>query len=300
MTYNIDFVGKRKLFFGISIVLLLASIASLFIQQLNLGIDFVSGTRLDIAIGKPVNIDQSRALLKKLGYESPNARVGGAKEDILIFRTSETISTAKVSKIEEAFNKEFATKVNIQSQVVDPIIGQELARNAIIATLLSCIAIVIYVSIRFEYRFAIAAVITLLHDALFTVGMFSILQLEVDVVFIAAVLTIIGYSINDTIVIFDRIRENYQELEPKKWEDLANMVNQSISQTLVRSLNTALTVLLAAFALVFLGGESIRNFSIALILGLFSGAYSSIFVASQIWAVWTWRSMQKKRKAEAA
>jgi preprotein translocase SecF subunit len=190
--------------------------------------------------------------------------------------------------------------VNIQSQVVDPIIGQELARNAIIATLLSCIAIVIYVSIRFEYRFAIAAVITLLHDALFTVGMFSILQLEVDVVFIAAVLTIIGYSINDTIVIFDRIRENYQELEPKKWEDLANMVNQSISQTLVRSLNTALTVLLAAFALVFLGGESIRNFSIALILGLFSGAYSSIFVASQIWAVWTWRSMQKKRKAEAA
>lgn len=300
MTYNIDFVGKRKLFFGISIVLMLACIASLFIQQLNLGIDFVSGTRLDIAIGKPVNIDQSRALLKKLGYESPNARVGGAKEDILIFRTSETISTEKVSKIEAAFNKEFATKVNIQSQVVDPIIGQELARNAIIATLLSCIAIVIYVSFRFEYRFAIAAVITLFYDALFTVGMFSILQLEVDVVFIAAVLTIIGYSINDTIVIFDRIRENHEKQQPKKWEELATMVNQSINQTLVRSINTVITVLFASFALVFLGGESIRNFSIALIFGLFSGAYSSIFIASQVWAVWTWRTMQKKRKAEAA
>jgi preprotein translocase SecF subunit len=294
VTYSIDFVGKRKLFFGISILLILAGVVSLFVQQLNLGIDFVSGTRLDISMGKKVDIDKSKKLLTSLGYEEPNARVGGKKSDVLIFRTSSTITPAKVTAIEHAFNKQFATKVSVQSQVVDPIIGRELARNAIIATLLSCVAIVIYVSIRFEYRFAIAAVITLLYDALFTIGVFSILQLEVDVVFIAAILTIIGYSINDTIVIFDRIRENFDRLQPKKWDELSQMVNESISQTLVRSINTVVTVLLAALALVILGGESIRNFSLALILGLVSGAYSSIFIASQIWIVWTWRAMKKK------
>jgi preprotein translocase SecF subunit len=294
VTYNLDFVGKRKLFFGISVLLILAGVISLFVQQLNLGIDFVSGTRLDISMGKTVNIEESKKILTELGYENPNARVGGKKSDVLIFRTSETITPAKISKVENAFNKQFATKVSIQSQVVDPIIGRELARNAIIATLLACVAIVIYVSIRFEHRFAVAAVITLFYDALFTISIFSIFQIEVDVVFIAAILTIIGYSINDTIVIFDRIRENFQKLQPKKWDELSKMVNESIRQTLVRSINTVVTVLLAALALVILGGESIRNFSLALILGLISGAYSSIFIASQIWVVWTWRSMQKK------
>jgi preprotein translocase subunit SecF len=294
VTYSIDFVGKRKLFFGISILLIISGVVSLFVQQLNLGIDFVSGTRLDISLGKQVNIDESKNVLTKLGYHNPNARVGGKKSDVLIFRTSETITAAKVSEISNAFNKAFKTKVSIQSQVVDPIIGRELARNAIIATLLACVAIVIYVSIRFEHRFALAAVITLFYDALFTIGIFSIFQIEVDVVFIAAILTIIGYSINDTIVIFDRIRENFNREQPKKWEDLASMVNESIQQTLVRSINTVVTVLLAALALVLLGGESIRNFSLALILGLVSGAYSSIFIASQIWIIWTWRSIQKK------
>ncbi|MCH5584133.1 protein translocase subunit SecF [Shimazuella sp. AN120528] len=299
MTYSIDFVGKRKLFFGISILLIIAGVVSLFVQQLNLGIDFVSGTRLDISMDRAVNIDESKNILTKLGYQNPNARVGGKKSDILIFRTSKTITPAKVAEITSAFNKAFKTKVSVQSQVVDPIIGRELARNAIIATLLACVAIVIYVSIRFEHRFAIAAVITLFYDALFTIGIFSIFQIEVDVVFIAAILTIIGYSINDTIVIFDRIRENYNRQQPKKWDDLASMVNESIQQTLVRSINTVVTVLLAALALVLLGGESIRNFSLALILGLVSGAYSSIFIASQIWVVWTWKSIQKKVSSSA-
>jgi preprotein translocase subunit SecF len=294
VTYNIDFVGKRKVFFIISILLILAGTISLFVQGLNLGIDFVSGTRLDISIGKPVNIDQSRAVLTKLGYTNPNARVGGKKGEILIFRTSETIDQTKVLQIKNELNKTFATKVSIQSQVVDPIIGRELARNAIIATLLASLAIVIYVSFRFEHRFAIAAVITLLYDALFTIGIFSLLQIEVDTIFIAAILTIIGYSINDTIVIFDRIRENFNAQQPKKWEDLARMVNESIRQTLVRSISTVLTVLMAALALLWLGGESIRNFSLALILGLISGAYSSIFIASQLWVIWTWKSIQKK------
>jgi preprotein translocase SecF subunit len=294
VTYNIDFVGKRKLFFGISILLILAGVVSLFVQQLNLGIDFVSGTRLDISIGKPVNIDESKKVLTDLGYHSPNARVGGKKSDVLIFRTSESVTPAKVSEISDAFNKALKTKVSIQSQVVDPIIGRELARNAIIATILACVAIVIYVSIRFEHRFAIAAVVTLFYDALFTIGIFSIFQIEVDVVFIAAILTIIGYSINDTIVIFDRIRENVNKVQPKKWEELSSLVNDSIRQTLVRSINTVITVLLAALALVLLGGESIRNFSLALIIGLISGAYSSIFIASQVWIVWTWRAMKKK------
>ncbi len=294
MTYNIDFVGKRKIFFILSVLIILAGTISLFVQGLNLGIDFVSGTRLDISIGKPVDINKSKEILTKLGYAEPNARVGGKNQDILIFRTSKAMNQDKVQEINNAISQAFHTKASIQSQVVDPIIGRELARNAIIATLLASLAIVIYVSLRFEYRFAIAAVITLLYDALFTIGIFSLLQFEVDTVFIAAILTIIGYSINDTIVIFVRIRENYLAEQPKKWEDLARMVNESIRQTLVRSINTVITVLLAALALYFLGGESIRNFSFALILGLISGAYSSIFIASQIWVVWTWRSIQKK------
>jgi preprotein translocase subunit SecF len=172
--------------------------------------------------------------------------------------------------------------------------------NAIKAVLIASVFIIIYVAIRFEYRFAVSAVLALLYDVLFVVGAFSLFQIEVDLVFIAAVLTIVGYSINDTIVIFDRIRENMKQENPAKWDDLAAVVNNSIMQTLVRSINTVLTVAFAALLLWLLGGESIRNFSLALLLGLISGAYSSIFVASPLWVTWKWKSMQKKHPSKKA
>lgn len=293
VTYKFDFVRPRKVYYLISLVLLVIGVVSLIVQQLNLGIDFQSGSRLDIELGKKVDLAKGKEVLRKLGYENPNARVGGKQQEILIFRTDQVIKPAQIEKIKQAFQKTFQTTVNIQEQVVDPIIGRELARNALISVAIASVGMVIYVSIRFEFRFAVAAIIALLHDVLFTIGFFSIFQIEVDVVFIAALLTIVGYSINDTIVIFDRIRENLDQFTQKlTWERLVEIVNRSIHQTLVRSINTALTVIFAALALYIFGGESIRNFALALLLGLLSGAYSSIFIASQIWVDWKWRSIR--------
>lgn len=294
VTYKFDFVRRRKIYYLISVIILTIGIVSLFVQQLNLGIDFQSGSRLDIDMGKKIDLAKGKEVLRKLGYENPNARIGGKQQEILIFRTDQVIQSDQIETIKKEFQQTFQTEVHIQEQVVDPIIGRELAKNAILSVAIASIGMVIYLTFRFEYRFAVAAILALLHDAIFTIGMFSILQIEIDAVFIAALLTIIGYSINDTIVIFDRIRENLDNHSRKlTWNALVEIVNRSIHQTLVRSLNTVLTVLFAALALYVFGGESIRNFALALLFGLLSGAYSSIFIASQIWIDWKWRSIRK-------
>lgn len=187
---------------------------------------------------------------------------------------------------------------SMEINTVDPEMAKELATNAIWAVLLSSLGIIVYVSIRFEWRFAVAAIIALLHDAFMVVTIFSIFRLEVDLTFIVAVLTIIGYSINDTIVIFDRIRENLRFGKQKTRQDLADLVNKSVSQTLMRSLYTALTVFIAALFLLMLGGVSIRMFSLAMVIGLLFGAYSSIFIASPLWFVL--KSKQKIKPAKAS
>ncbi|SDW29116.1 preprotein translocase subunit SecF/SecD/SecF fusion protein [Marininema mesophilum] len=295
MNYKLDFVKARKWFFLFSIATILLGVVSLFTQGLNLGIDFVSGSRLDINIQQAFDKEKADAKLAELGYPNPNTRVAGNNKELLVFRTDKAISKEKVNDIRDAFRKDFGKKVAVNEQTVDPIIGRELARNAIYSVLIASIGIIAYITLRFEYRFAFSAIIAILYDALFTIGLFSIFQWEVDIVFIAAVLTIVGYSINDTIVIFDRIRENLKRENPKTFEALSNVVNVSIQQTLVRSINTVLTVIFAAVALLIFGGESIKYFSIALLVGLFSGAYSSICIASQIWVGWKWRSLQKER-----
>lgn len=297
MNYKMDFVKYRKIYFFVTLLIVVLSFASLLIQGLNLGIDFVSGTRLDISLGKAVQIVKAKEALKQLGYENPNARVGGKNKDVLIFRLERKISKDEVEKIEKKMNRIFQTKSSVQEQTVDPIVGRELAKNAVISVLIASIGIILYVTFRFEYRFAVAAILTLLYDAVFAIGMFSLFQIEVDLYFIVAILTIVGYSVMDSIVIFDRIRENLQHRKLTKWEDLSKVANDSIHQTLVRSINTVLTVVFAALALYLFGGESISNFSLALLLGIISGAYSSIFIASQIWIGWKWRSI-KKGKSE--
>lgn len=299
MNYKFDIVGRRKLYFSISAVLLLVSVVSLLVSGLNLGIDFVSGTRLDITIDEPISVEQVHDILEEQGITELQVRLGGEDEQTAIVNVPATLSKEKVIDIRGAFQAEYGEQVALQEQVVSPIIGRELARNAIIALLLASLGIIIYVSIRFEYRFAIAAVLALLHNALFTVGMFSLLQIEVDITFIAAILTIVGYSINDTIVIFDRIRENMRTFKMKEFQDLKDLVNVSIQQSLVRSINTGVTVLFTAGALFLFGGETIANFSLALIFGLTIGMYSSIFIASQIWVTWKWHSLQKEKRQVA-
>ena len=298
MIYKFDIVKHRKKIFAITLLVLAVSIISLFVQGLNLGVDFVSGTRLDIHIKPNVDLEKARTVLTGLGYHDPDVRTGGSENEFVFFRVSESVERTQINQIEAAFEKAYQTDVNIQAQTVSPVVGRETAMNAIKAVLIASLFIVIYVAFRFEYRFAVSAVLALLYDVLFVVGAFSLFQIEVDLVFIAAVLTIVGYSINDTIVIFDRIRENMKRANPTKWDELAAIVNNSVMQTLVRSMNTVLTVVFAALALWLLGGESIRNFSLALLLGLISGAYSSIFVASPLWLTWKWKSMQKNQPSK--
>lgn len=297
MTYSFDFVKHRNKFFALTILTTLLACAFLFLQGLNLGIDFVSGTRLDIKFDSKVDLVQAKEVLRQVGYENPNVKLGGTSHNILIFQLDKKLDKAAVDKISSAIRAKFNQKIDLQENTVDPIIGRELAQNAMVAVLIASIGIVIYISLRFEYRFAIAAILSLLYDALITIGLFSALQLEVDLVFVAAILTIIGYSITDTIVIFDRIRENIAAHKSSNWDELAAAVNNSINQTLTRSINTVMTVIFAAAALFFFGGESIKYFSLALLVGIFSGAYSSIFVASQVWIAWKKRAILKASKA---
>ena len=300
MIYKFDIVKHRKKIFILTLLIVAVSIISLFVRGLNLGVDFVSGTRLDIHVKPNVDLEKARTVLTGLGYHDPDVRTGGSENEFVFFRVSHSMERNQINQIEAAFEKAFQTDVNIQAQTVSPVVGRETAMNAIKALLIASVFIIIYVAIRFEYRFAVSAVLALLYDVMFVVGAFSLFQIEVDLVFIAAVLTIVGYSINDTIVIFDRIRENMKQENPTKWDELAAVVNNSIMQTLVRSINTVLTVAFAALLLWLLGGESIRNFSLALFLGLISGAYSSIFVASPLWVTWKWKSMQKKHPSKKA
>ncbi|SFX08430.1 protein-export membrane protein SecF [Thermoactinomyces sp. DSM 45891] len=292
MNYKFNFVRYRKPFLLASLIIVLIGIGSLFIQGLNLGVDFVSGTRLDFTVKQNVDVEKAKSVLENNGFKHPNARAAGDKKEIVVFRTESILDKPKIDKLAGDLSKEFDVKVTVQEQKVDPIIGRELARNAIIGVLIACAIIGIYIAFRFEYRFAMATVATLLYDAFLIITFFSLFQIEVDLFFIAAILTIIGYSMNDTIVVFDRIRENEEKLQPKTWEQLSDMVNQSIQQTLVRSINTVLTVLFGAVSLFLLGGEGIRNFSLALVVGLLAGAYSSIFIASQTWVMWKWRSIK--------
>lgn len=300
MNYKFDFVRHRKFYYLFSIVLLGAGIISLVVQGLNLGIDFVSGTRLDFVFPQQVDQVKAEAVLEKAGLKDATFRTGGQKQEVLIVRLNRTVSHGELEKYRQALHTAFHTDVSVQEQVVNPIIGRELARNAIISVLLASTMIVLYVTIRFKWRYAIAAILALFHDALFTIGIFSLFQFEVDLVFIAAVLTIVGYSVNDTIVIFDRIRENMSAQKPKTQEDLKHLVNESIQQTLVRSLNTVVSVLIAALAIFLFGGESIRYFSLALLLGLISGSYSTIFLASQLWLDMEWTAIKRKKADEKA
>ncbi|MDQ0192723.1 protein translocase subunit SecF [Paenibacillus wynnii] len=275
-----DFVHLSKYFFIISIVITIVGAICMAFFGLNYSVDFKAGSNVDISFSKNVSTDQIRPVIDKLGIgKDPEITHGELRTNI---RYDEILDSTQDAQLKEAILK-LDDKASFEVNTVDTQMAKELARNAIYAVLISCIGIIIYVSIRFEWRFAVAAIVALMHDAFVVVSIFSIFRLEVDLTFIVAVLTIIGYSINDTIVIFDRIRENLRFGKQRTYEDLKLLVNKSVSQTLMRSLYTAFTVFIAAFFLLILGGESIKMFSLAMVIGLLFGAYSSIFIASPLW-----------------
>ncbi|KAB3541218.1 protein translocase subunit SecDF [Bacillus safensis] len=291
-----DFVSKRKGFMIFSIAVTIAGIIVLSIFKLNAGIDFASGTRIDVQSDHKLTTAQVEQDFKKLGLETDSVVLSGQKENQAAARFVGVPNKEKIAEVKDYFKDKYGTEPNVST--VSPTVGKELARNALYAVIIASIGIIIYVSIRFEYKMAIAAIASLLYDAFFIVAFFSITRLEVDVTFIAAILTVIGYSINDTIVTFDRVREQMKKRKPKTIEDLSYIVNLSLQQTFTRSVNTVLTVVVVVVALLIFGSASITNFSIALLVGLLTGVYSSLYIAAQIWLMWKGRELKKPAKID--
>jgi SecD/SecF fusion protein len=288
-----DFVKHHKKFFAFSGILTVLGIIFLIVFHLNLSIDFSSGTRIEILANNTINTTEVKQELKALNLTAEDIVLSGKNSDVAVARLKGVLSKDEISTLKAHFKDKFGAEPNVGT--VSPTVGKELAKNAIKAVIIASIGIIIYVTLRFEMYMAIAAIVALLHDAFLIVTVFSITRLEVDLTFIAAILTIIGYSINDTIVTFDRMRENmYKKKRLKTYEDIVDVVNTSLRQTLGRSVNTVLTVIITTVALLIFGSESIRNFSIALLIGLITGMYSSIFIAAQLWLVWKGKELKKK------
>jgi len=284
MRYNITFdvVKHRKKFFSISIILTLVGIITLALFGLNYGVDFSSGSNVDIKVKKSLDKAAVEQFFTDEGYKDVTTTVGAERVTV---RFKDVLKDEQEKKLKADFQEKFDKDASFEVNTVDAAMANELRNNAIIAVLIASLGIILYVTIRFEWRFSFARGLALLHNAFIVISIFSIFRLQVNLPFIVAVLTIIGYSINDTIVIFDRIRENLRFAKIKSFADLSLLVNQSIWQTMTRSINTVITVLIAAVCLFIFGSESIKLFSLAMIVGLICGAYSSIFIASPIWLV---------------
>lgn len=292
---NVDFIKHRKKFFIFSTAMVVVGIALLSTLKLNLGIDFVSGTRVEIMGATTISAEEVQQELAAINFEPRDVVLSGANKEIAVARFLDELNQQEIATIKEHLTAKYGSEPNVST--VSPIVGQEISRNAFFAVLIAALGIIIYVTIRFEWIFAASAIIALFHDAFFIIAFFSLVRLEVDLTFIAAVLTIVGYSINDTIVTFDRIRENLKKKKRvKTYEDLAEVVNLSLQQTFTRSINTVVTVLFAVIALLIFGSESITNFSVALLVGLVAGTYSSLFLASQLWLVWKHKQLMRPKK----
>jgi len=284
---NIDFIGKRKTALMISALMILISLGALAVKGLNFGIDFTGGTLVEVKFDQAPSIADVRKSISPKGYGNAVIQEFGSPEEILIrvqnknTEDSSTISNAILDGLGEQFGADAIEMRRVE--FVGPQVGDELTRAGIMAVLVAMLAILVYVTFRFEFRFALGADAALLHDITIVVGLFSLTGKEFSLPVIAALLTVIGYSLNDTIVVFDRIRENFAvNNKRKKPEHEYSVVNSSINQTLARTLMTSFTTLLVVFALFFLGGEVIHDFAFALIAGILVGTYSSIYVASPV------------------
>lgn len=278
----------RKQTFIFSGILVGLSIILLFFPGLNLGVDFTGGTLLERQTTRDVTVAEVRQVLDEA---VPEMDLSGAIVQLLdrpnefMVRTHE-LENADILRIDQAFERGFGSLVELRTDLVGPTIGQKLVQKAIIGIVIASLGILAYVSWRFEYRFATVSVICLLHNVLIVLGIFAITGREVNSPFVAAVLTVLGYSINDTIVIFDRIRENRRM---KRKESLWELVNRSLNQSLSRTINTSMTTLVVVLMLVIFGGTAIQDFALALLIGIVFGTYSSLFLAAPLWLTWTER-----------
>ncbi|MBR5318420.1 MAG: protein translocase subunit SecF [Peptococcaceae bacterium] len=274
---KINIIEKRKIWYIISAVILLAGMVSMAVQGLNLGIDFVGGNKITVQFEEQVDIADLREALNENGLEG--SKIQELDDGSFVLKTA-VMDQAKQDSLMADLNAKFGALEIVSSGLVGPSVGAELKKNAIVALLLAVVLMIAYISFRFELHFAIAGVIALFHDIFIVVAIFSILQLEIDSTFIAALLTIFGYSINDKIVVFDRIRENMGRV---KKDQLSGIVNMSIGQSFTRSMNTSISTLILLLATLIFGGQTTRIFVLAISIGVIAGTYSSLCIASPIW-----------------
>jgi len=277
---NFEFMKWHKHAVYTSIIIIFVSLISIFTKGLNYGVDFKGGTIIEISFQDDAPIEEIRGYLQKNDYEKSSVQFFGSKKDILIRMPN--IVSANESTLSNNLIAELKNKYDFNLKRVEFVgaqVGEELRDQGIIAALIALFLIMIYIALRFEYRFSIGAILALLHDVFLIVGLFSITQIEFNLSVFAAILAVIGYSLNDTIVVFDRIRENFKASIIEN-VDTTDVMNQSINQTLSRTLITSLTTLLVLISLILFGGEILFGFSFALIAGVIIGTYSSIYIAS--------------------
>lgn len=290
---NIDFIKSRYFFFILSVASFILGIALIFIANINFGIDFVGGTEIQVSFNQPMNIDQIRSNIEKNGIEDAEIKTFGKSNQFLIRVKENNTNDSKVSEnvmnvLQKSFPGHNVTKLGENS--IGPKVGKEMRTDAIIAVILSIIAIMLYVAFRFEFIYGLGAIISIVHDVIFTfgftlfVGKLGLINIQFDQTMLAALLTVIGYSINDTVVIFDRIREN-KDLH--KGMELRKLINMSLNETLSRTINTGLSVIVVLIIMVFTAGPVLQGFAFTMLIGIIVGTYSSVYVASSyvIWVV---------------
>jgi len=312
---NIDLVGSRKIWYAISLAVILPGMLFFFYrwstrgEPLNFGVDFTGGTAISYKVERPFGssaerikvIEEVRDIAAKLGAK---ARVEVEGDNVLTVNTSltegeasATFATALTTALEEHFSSTYGKVTAGQLKNIGPLIGSELKRKAVLALIVGLLLIVLYISSRYDFKFAICAIIALVHDVLVVVGVMAMSGMVVNSEFVAVLLTVVGFSVHDTVVIFDRIREN---LRLRKMDPFHLVVNDSLWQTMARSVNTVLTVLFIVLLLFFRGGSAIHSFAFALLVGITTGAYSSIFNASQILVSWKGREVSVRQRVVAA
>ncbi len=287
MFKSFDFIGLRKVWFSISGLLIVLSIAAIVLFRFNWGIDFTGGTILELAFNQNVTVEQVRDALRKDGLETAVIQLSGAMEgesgkDVII--RTRNLSADEAKTVVANVNAQVGQSDVKRIETVGAVIGSEVTENTLLNVIISFAAMVLYMSIRFEHRIALSAIVAICHDILMVLGVFAFFHLEIDSSFLAAILTVLGYSMNESVVIFDRIREAMHT--HKRTDSFAVLANDSIHQTIRRSCYTLTTTLFCVASLYFFGGDTTKNFALVMLIGFISGAYSSVCVATSLWVTW--------------
>ena len=292
---KVDFLKNRKIFAGVSIIIILVGAVTIGFCGLNLGIDYRAGTDITISTDKDVTKKQLTSDLKELKLKSSDITIG---DEETVIRIDDALDGEKVKEVNTYFEDKYEAKVNIG--VVSNVVQRELIKNAILSVLLALVGIILYVSFRFKFSYAVSGVIALVHDVLIMIALFGIFNIEVSSMFIAALLAIIGYSINDTIVTFDRVREKLKENDEEKisYDEFYKLCNTSIQETFGRTVNTTITTLIPVITLIILGSKEILSFNLAMLIGLIAGTYSTIFIATALFLTLEKKNLGKPKKVK--